>query len=164
MCWLWFGCMQIVWETLMLNMCLDILCTEMVIVSLCHILLKNSDHRPLQDPSIMADLCRRWGRKQPFFLSKEIILANSYLLCKGVKIHLLDSCIGHFFCFSVRIEQGNVVSLLKENGTVKGVQYKTRNSLEVTSAYAPLTVVCDGCFSNIRRSLCTSKVTDFMSS
>ncbi|KAK4491170.1 hypothetical protein RD792_001900 [Penstemon davidsonii] len=58
---------------------------------------------------------------------------------------------------NVRLEQGTVTSLLEENGTVKGVQYKTRNGEEIT-AYAPLTVVCDGCFSNLRRSLCTPKV------
>ncbi|KAL3843821.1 hypothetical protein ACJIZ3_001224 [Penstemon smallii] len=58
---------------------------------------------------------------------------------------------------NVRLEQGTVTSLLEENGTVKGVQYKTRNGEEITT-YAPLTVVCDGCFSNLRRSLCTPKV------
>ncbi|KAK4405147.1 Squalene monooxygenase SE1 [Sesamum angolense] len=44
-----------------------------------------------------------------------------------------------------------------EKGTVKGVQYKTKNGEEIT-AYAPLTIVCDGCFSNLRRSLCTPQV------
>ncbi|GFP88686.1 squalene monooxygenase [Phtheirospermum japonicum] len=58
---------------------------------------------------------------------------------------------------NVRIEQGTVTSLIEEKGTIKGVQYKTRNGHEV-SAYAPLTIVCDGCFSNLRRSLCTPKV------
>ncbi|KAL8027572.1 hypothetical protein ABFS82_14G101100 [Erythranthe guttata] len=58
---------------------------------------------------------------------------------------------------NVRIEQGTVTSLLEENGTVKGVQYKTKKGEEIT-AYAPLTVVCDGCFSNLRRSLCTPEV------
>lgn len=67
---------------------------------------------------------------------------------------------------SVRLEQGTVTSLLEENGTVKGVQYKTKSGEEIT-AYAPLTVVCDGCFSNLRRSLCTPQVnmmshTDFI--
>ncbi|KAL6514640.1 Squalene epoxidase 1 [Orobanche gracilis] len=55
---------------------------------------------------------------------------------------------------NVRLEQGTVTSLLEEKGTVKGVQYKTKNG-EVIAAYAPLTIVCDGCFSNLRRSLCT---------
>lgn len=58
---------------------------------------------------------------------------------------------------NVRLEQGTVTSLLEENGTIKGVQYKTRNGQELR-AYAPLTIVCDGCFSNLRRSLCKPKV------
>ncbi|KAI3962537.1 hypothetical protein MKW92_035378 [Papaver armeniacum] len=58
---------------------------------------------------------------------------------------------------NVRLEQGTVTSLLEENGTVKGITYKTKNGEEL-KAYAPLTVVCDGCFSNLRRSLCTPKV------
>lgn len=48
-------------------------------------------------------------------------------------------------------------SLLEENGIVKGVQYKSEAGQELT-AYAPLTVVCDGCNSNLRRSLCNPKV------
>lgn len=58
---------------------------------------------------------------------------------------------------SVRLEQGTVTSLLEENGTIKGVQYKTKDDQELR-AYAPLTIVCDGCFSNLRRSLCKPKV------
>ncbi|KAL6513123.1 Squalene epoxidase 1 [Orobanche gracilis] len=58
---------------------------------------------------------------------------------------------------NVRLEQGTVTSLLEEKGTVKGVQYKTKNGEEI-AAYAPLTIVCDGCFSNLRRSLCTPQV------
>ncbi|KAK6159155.1 hypothetical protein DH2020_006469 [Rehmannia glutinosa] len=58
---------------------------------------------------------------------------------------------------NVRIEQGTVTSLIEENGTIKGVQYKTKNGQE-TTAYAPLTIVCDGCFSNLRRTLCTPNV------
>lgn len=61
-----------------------------------------------------------------------------------------------FFC-SVQLEQGTVTSLLEENGTIKGVQYKTKTGEEM-SAYAPLTIVCDGCFSNLRRNLCSPKV------
>ncbi|CAI0405482.1 unnamed protein product [Linum tenue] len=37
------------------------------------------------------------------------------------------------------------------------VQYKTKDGQEL-KAYAPLTIVCDGCFSNLRRNLCTPKV------
>ncbi|EOX92516.1 Squalene epoxidase - like 1 [Theobroma cacao] len=58
---------------------------------------------------------------------------------------------------NVKLEQGTVTSLIAENGTVKGVQYKTKNGQELI-AKAPLTVVCDGCFSNLRRSLCNPKV------
>lgn len=58
---------------------------------------------------------------------------------------------------NVKLEQGTVTSLLEENGTIRGVQYKTKSGEELT-AYAPLTIVCDGCFSNLRRSLCDPKV------
>ncbi|KAK8522326.1 hypothetical protein V6N12_056038 [Hibiscus sabdariffa] len=58
---------------------------------------------------------------------------------------------------NVSIEQGTVTSLLKQNGTIKGVQYKTKDG-QATIAYAPLTIVCDGCFSNLRRFLCDPKV------
>ncbi|KAI3958853.1 hypothetical protein MKX01_023529 [Papaver californicum] len=50
---------------------------------------------------------------------------------------------------NIRLEQGTVTSLLEENGTVIGIPYKTKNGEEL-KAYAPLTVVCDGCFSNLR--------------
>jgi squalene monooxygenase len=55
------------------------------------------------------------------------------------------------------LEQGTVTTLIEENGTIKGVQYKTRAATEL-GAYAPLTIVCDGCFSNLRRSLRNPKV------
>ncbi|OAY51053.1 squalene monooxygenase SE1 [Manihot esculenta] len=58
---------------------------------------------------------------------------------------------------NVRLEQGTVTSLLEEEGTIKGVLYKTKTGEELT-AFAPLTIVCDGCFSNLRRSLCNPKV------
>ncbi|XP_041011633.1 squalene monooxygenase SE1-like [Juglans microcarpa x Juglans regia] len=58
---------------------------------------------------------------------------------------------------NVRLEQGTVTALLEEKGTVKGVHYKTKTGQELT-AHAPLTVVCDGCFSNLRRSLCKPMV------
>ncbi|XP_061350466.1 squalene monooxygenase SE1-like [Gastrolobium bilobum] len=58
---------------------------------------------------------------------------------------------------NVQLDQGTVTSLLEEKGTIKGVQYKTKDGQELT-AYAPLTIVCDGCFSNLRRSLCNPKV------
>ncbi|KAL2322345.1 hypothetical protein Fmac_026724 [Flemingia macrophylla] len=59
---------------------------------------------------------------------------------------------------NVRMEQGTVTSLVKQNNkTVIGVQYKTKDGQELT-AYAPLTVVCDGGFSTLRQSLCHTKV------
>ncbi|KAL7002937.1 Squalene epoxidase 1 [Sarracenia purpurea var. burkii] len=58
---------------------------------------------------------------------------------------------------NVSLEQGTVTSLLEEKGTVKGVQYKTKDGQELT-ANAPLTIVCDGCFSNLRHYLCNPKV------
>ncbi|XP_009773880.1 squalene epoxidase 3-like isoform X2 [Nicotiana sylvestris] len=58
---------------------------------------------------------------------------------------------------NVRLEKGTVTSLIEEKGSVKGVNYKTKDGRELT-AYAPLTIVCDGCFSNLRRSLCNPKV------
>ncbi|KAG4140532.1 hypothetical protein ERO13_D06G024000v2 [Gossypium hirsutum] len=58
---------------------------------------------------------------------------------------------------NVRLEQGVVTSLLEEKGTIRGVQYKTKDGRELT-AFAPLTIVCDGCFSNLRRSLCNPQV------
>ncbi|KMZ75443.1 Squalene monooxygenase [Zostera marina] len=58
---------------------------------------------------------------------------------------------------NVLLEEGTVKSLLEENGSVKGVLYKTKTCEEI-KVYAPLTIVCDGCFSNLRRSLCSPKV------
>ncbi|KAK3011988.1 hypothetical protein RJ639_011246 [Escallonia herrerae] len=58
---------------------------------------------------------------------------------------------------NVKLEQGTVTTLIEEEGTIRGVQYKTKSGQEMT-ARAPLTVVCDGCFSNLRRSLCNPKV------
>ncbi|KAL6620730.1 hypothetical protein ACP70R_035869 [Stipagrostis hirtigluma subsp. patula] len=58
---------------------------------------------------------------------------------------------------NVQLVQGTVVSLLKDNGSVKGVRYKTKSGEELND-FAPLTIVCDGCFSNLRRALCSPKV------
>ncbi|XP_024982907.1 squalene epoxidase 3-like [Cynara cardunculus var. scolymus] len=57
----------------------------------------------------------------------------------------------------VTLEQGTVTSLLEDEGTIRGVQYKTKSG-DVVKAFAPLTIVCDGCFSNLRRSLCKPQV------
>ncbi|PWA96591.1 squalene epoxidase, FAD/NAD(P)-binding domain protein [Artemisia annua] len=58
---------------------------------------------------------------------------------------------------NVQLEQGTVSSLLEDNGTIKGVMYKSKSG-EIKKAYAPLTIVCDGCFSNLRGSLCYPQV------
>ncbi|XVE48652.1 hypothetical protein DITRI_Ditri01bG0019300 [Diplodiscus trichospermus] len=58
---------------------------------------------------------------------------------------------------NVILEQGTVTCLMEEKGIIKGVHYKTSEGQELT-ANAPLTIVCDGCFSNLRRSLCNPKV------
>ncbi|XP_031264408.1 squalene monooxygenase SE1-like [Pistacia vera] len=58
---------------------------------------------------------------------------------------------------NVRLEQGTVTSLIEEEGIIKGVTYKTKTGQELT-IYATLTVVCDGCCSNLRRSLSKPKV------
>ncbi|KAI9076761.1 hypothetical protein K1719_041276 [Acacia pycnantha] len=58
---------------------------------------------------------------------------------------------------NVKLEQGTVTSLVEEKGTIRGVHYKTKSGQELI-AKAPLTIVCDGCFSNLRRSLCNPKV------
>nr|UTK56352.1 squalene epoxidase 2 [Crataegus pinnatifida] len=58
---------------------------------------------------------------------------------------------------NVQLDQGTVTSLLEVNGTIKGVRYKTKDGQEL-QAHAPLTIVCDGCFSNLRRTLCKPQV------
>lgn len=50
------------------------------------------------------------------------------------------------------MEEGTVKSLIEEKGVIKGVIYKN-TACQETTAFAPLTVVCDGCYSNLRRSL-----------
>ncbi|XP_050890105.1 squalene epoxidase 3 [Lathyrus oleraceus] len=58
---------------------------------------------------------------------------------------------------NVKLEQRTVTFLLEENGTIKGVNYKNKSGQEFTTK-APLAIVWDGCFSNLRRSLCDPKV------
>ncbi|KAL1226166.1 Squalene epoxidase 5 [Cardamine amara subsp. amara] len=53
---------------------------------------------------------------------------------------------------NVRLEEGTVKSLIEEKGVIKGVAYRNKAG-EETTAFAALTVVCDGCYSNLRRSL-----------
>ncbi|KAJ6761798.1 SQUALENE MONOOXYGENASE [Salix koriyanagi] len=58
---------------------------------------------------------------------------------------------------NVNLEQGAVTSLVEENGSIKGVLYKTKGGQEL-AASASLTIVCDGCFSNLRSNLCNPKI------
>ncbi|CAN7024688.1 unnamed protein product [Brassica rapa subsp. trilocularis] len=57
---------------------------------------------------------------------------------------------------NVQLEEGTVKFLIEEKGVVKGVIYKNSAGEEIT-AFAPLTVVCDGCCSNLRRSAVHNK-------
>ncbi|EOA22647.1 hypothetical protein CARUB_v10003339mg [Capsella rubella] len=63
---------------------------------------------------------------------------------------------------NVQLEEGTVKSLIEENGIVKGVTYKNSAGQEIT-AFAPLTVVCDGCYSNLRRSLVDNNTEEVLS-
>ncbi|GAB2227264.1 hypothetical protein Drorol1_Dr00009079 [Drosera rotundifolia] len=54
---------------------------------------------------------------------------------------------------NVQLKQGTVISFVKENGVAKDVKYRTKAGEELTT-YAPRTIGCDGCFSNLCRSLC----------
>nr|VDC67882.1 unnamed protein product [Brassica rapa] len=58
---------------------------------------------------------------------------------------------------NVQLEEGTVKFLIEEKGVVKGVIYKNSAGEEIT-AFAPLTVVCDGCYSNLRLSAVHNKV------
>ncbi|KAH7298292.1 hypothetical protein KP509_25G035800 [Ceratopteris richardii] len=57
---------------------------------------------------------------------------------------------------NVELEQGTALSLIEECGIIRGVKYRKAAGIEM-EVCAPLTIVCDGCFSNLRRTLCTSK-------
>ncbi|MBA0751087.1 hypothetical protein Gogos_002454 [Gossypium gossypioides] len=78
-------------------------------------------------------------------------------LMPGGYLKLITNNLNNKCDMIVSLEQGTVTSLLEENGTIKGVHYKDKSS-QMLTAYASLTVVCDGCFSNLRRSLCNSRV------
>ncbi|KAL3685737.1 hypothetical protein R1sor_003759 [Riccia sorocarpa] len=58
---------------------------------------------------------------------------------------------------TVTLKQGTVLGLIEEDGVVKGVRYRTPDGVEF-KVQAPLTFVCDGCFSNLRRNLCDPQV------
>ncbi|RWW11774.1 hypothetical protein BHE74_00003641 [Ensete ventricosum] len=93
---------------------------------------------------------------EPDRIVGELLQPGGYL--KLVELGLQETKISLYIqLFSVRLEQGTVTSLLEENGTIKGVLYKNKAGEEL-KAFAPLTIVCDGCFSNLRKSLCSPKV------
>ncbi|XP_063054153.1 squalene monooxygenase [Engraulis encrasicolus] len=59
---------------------------------------------------------------------------------------------------SVRFIEGTVTSLEEEEDCVTGVQYRDKETGQITKIHAPLTVVADGCFSKFRKSLGSGKV------
>lgn len=57
------------------------------------------------------------------------------------------------------LKQATVTKLIEDDNTVKGVEFRSGEGGESTSqVFAPLTIVCDGCFSRLRKSLSSSKV------
>jgi len=51
---------------------------------------------------------------------------------------------------SVEVREGAVTKLVQEGDVVKGVKYRNKDG-SIEEALAPLTVVCDGCFSALRK-------------
>lgn len=56
----------------------------------------------------------------------------------------------------VTLKQGTVTGLLEEENKVVGVVYKTESN-DIVNAYAPLTILCDGCNSNFRSKFIAEK-------
>lgn len=54
----------------------------------------------------------------------------------------------------VHLTEGTVSEILKQENRVIGVSYKTKRQEAKLTAYAPLTIVVDGCASNFRKDLC----------
>lgn len=59
---------------------------------------------------------------------------------------------------NVKFIEGVVLQLLEEDGAVRGVQYKDRETGDTKELRAPLTVVADGLFSKFRKNLISNKV------
>nr|PNR40847.1 hypothetical protein PHYPA_018250 [Physcomitrium patens] len=59
----------------------------------------------------------------------------------------------------VKLEQAIALGLIENEGVVTSVKYRTLDSQKL-EAKAPLTFVCDGCFSNLRRKLCEPKLSE----
>lgn len=146
---------QIVWMGSMLNMCSDMPFTRTGKVSNCLTHWKIFLQMWLGGAFIMEDLYKGWGRKQPLFPSTMINRIS--LMDDEFNLFVFILWSVHVCWCSVRLEQGTVTTLLQEKGANKGVHYRTRTGQEMT-AYAPLTVVCDGGFSKLRASLSESKV------
>ncbi|PHT32406.1 Squalene epoxidase 1 [Capsicum baccatum] len=102
-------------------------------------------------------------KKKAFIVPAPDRIVGEYLLPGGYLKLLelgLEECVENIDAqrvFGVKLEQGTVTTLLEEKGIIKGVQYKTKSGEEL-KACAPLTIVCDGCFSNLRRTLCNPNV------
>jgi hypothetical protein len=69
-----------------------------------------------------------------------IISCNSKFILNFSFIYSLIYSLIIILC-SVGLEQGTDTSLIEENGTIKGVHYKTKSGHEII-ANAPLTIVC----------------------
>ncbi|MBN3324716.1 ERG1 monooxygenase, partial [Atractosteus spatula] len=59
---------------------------------------------------------------------------------------------------NVKFIEGTVTSLLEEEGSVTGIQYKDKETGEIKEIHSALTVVADGCFSKFRKDLVSGKV------
>ncbi|VVB17401.1 unnamed protein product [Arabis nemorensis] len=108
--------------------------------------------RDMREPErIMGEIMQPGGR---FMLAKLGLEADQVSLGEGFSWLCAVGCVPLAVCHCqpVRLEEGTVKSLIEENRVIKGVTYKTSTGQE-TTAFAPLTVVCDGCYSNLRRSL-----------
>ncbi|XP_043922161.1 squalene monooxygenase-like [Protopterus annectens] len=60
---------------------------------------------------------------------------------------------------NIKIIEGSVTRLLEEDGYVIGVLYKEKDTGNVKEVHAPLTLVADGLFSNLRKCLISRKPT-----
>ena len=60
---------------------------------------------------------------------------------------------------NVTIIEGTVLSLPEKNGSICGIEYIAKGRDNTSTAYAPLTLVCDGMFSSFRQQLSDSPKT-----
>lgn len=59
---------------------------------------------------------------------------------------------------TVTMVEGTVTTLLEREGQVVGVRYRAKTSKEIQEVFAPLTIICDGCFSRFRKGLVQTDV------